>query len=60
MFHLELENESGMVMMVTLIVTLISTILAASYMSITIYESRHSVCPSLRTMNTPGRELASD
>ncbi len=43
MFHLKLDNESGMVLLVALVVTLLGTVLAGSYMSITIYESRHSV-----------------
>ncbi len=43
MFYLKQDNESGMVLLVALVVTLLSTILASSFMSITIYESRHSV-----------------
>ncbi|MFC1717908.1 hypothetical protein ACFL6S_29880 [Candidatus Poribacteria bacterium] len=43
MFSIKQDNESGMVLLVALVVTLLSTILASSFMSITIYESRHSV-----------------
>jgi len=43
MSHLKLNNESGMVLLVALVVTFLGTILASSFMSITIHESRHSV-----------------
>ena len=43
MFHLKLNNESGMVLLVALVVTLLSTALAGSFMSLTIYESKHSI-----------------
>lgn len=51
MFHLKLDNESGMVLLVALVVTLLSAILAGSFMSITIYESRHSVWQKQRAQS---------
>lgn len=42
MFYPKLNNESGMVLLVALVVTFLSTMLAGAFMSITIQESRHS------------------
>jgi len=43
MFHLKLNNESGIILLVALIVTFLSTMAAGAFMSITVHESRHSV-----------------
>ncbi len=43
MFRLKKDSESGMVLLVAVVVTFLGTILAGSFMSITIYEARHSV-----------------
>ena len=43
MFCPKLDNESGLVMIVVLVATLLGTLLASSYVSTLIYESRHSV-----------------
>ena len=51
MFHLRQDSESGMVLLVALVVTFISTIVAGSFMSITIQESRHSVWQKRRAQS---------
>ena len=43
MFHQKLNDKSGMALLVVLVIALVSTILASSYMGSVISESRHSV-----------------
>ena len=43
MAYLKIRSESGMVILITLFITLISSIAIASFLSSVIYESRHSV-----------------
>ena len=50
-FRQKLKNESGMVMLVVLIMAFISSWLASSYMTVVVSESRHSVWQKHRTQS---------
>ena len=52
MFHLKRrDSESGIVLIVVMMATIVCTLLATSYMSIFIHESGNAVCQSQRVQS---------